>query len=457
MSPDKMDNQTEIIQSALKAARDTRFLAVEHGVRDRATEIFSSLFGTQQAVIVADQNTFEACGRDVQESFKRANHSLRQPFIFGADIYADEEHVRQLTESLRAHAAIPVAVGSGTINDLTKLAAHQANRKYMVVGTAASMDGYAAFGASITVAGSKDTVQCPAPTAVLADLDVIAHAPRVMNAWGYGDLLAKVVAGADWILADAAGIEPIDAGAWQTVQGALRSWIGSPAAIAAADPTALRHLVNGLVMSGFAMQATLSSRPASGAEHQFSHLWDMQHHTFGGEAPSHGFKVGIGVLASAALHEHLSRIDLRRFDIDAAVTAWPSLQVLDERIHKLFGAGALETRCRAETAAKYVSADELRTQLERLKESWDETRSRLAAQLISFDELRAMLHSAGCPSHPAQIGISRERLRLSYQQCCYMRRRFTVLDLAERLGLFSAAMDDLFGPQGPWSSENPLA
>jgi glycerol-1-phosphate dehydrogenase [NAD(P)+] len=452
-----MDNQTNIIERALKAARDTRFLAVESGVRHRTAEIFFSLFGTQQAVIVADQNTYQACGRDVQESFVRANRSLREPFIFGPDIYPDEEHVRQLTESLRAHSAIPVAVGSGTVNDLTKLAAHQANRKYMVVGTAASMDGYAAFGASITVAGSKDTVQCPAPYAVLADLDVIAHAPRIMNAWGYGDLLAKVVAGADWILADAAGIEPISADPWQTVQGALRSWIGSPTAIAAADSSALKNLVHGLVMSGFAMQATLSSRPASGAEHQFSHLWDMQHHTFGGEVPSHGFKVGIGVLASVALHEYLLRIDLRRFDIDDAVAAWPSLHVSEENIHQLFGAGALETRCRAETAAKYVSADELRAQLEQLKENWDETRNRLVAQLIPFGELRAMLNSAGCPSHPAQIGISRERLRLSYEQCRYMRRRFTVLDLVERLGLFDAAMNDLFGPQGPWSSENPLA
>src|SRR5208283_4601417 len=109
----------------------------------------------------------------VQASFARANHSLCEPFIFGRDIYADEEHVRQLTESLRAHSAIPVAVGSGTVNDLTKLAAHQANRKYMVVGTAASMDGYAAFGASITTEGSKETIDCPAPRAVLADLDVM--------------------------------------------------------------------------------------------------------------------------------------------------------------------------------------------------------------------------------------------------------------------------------------------
>src|ERR1019366_546101 len=114
--------------------------------------------------------------------------------------------------------------------------------------------------------------------------------------------------------------------------------------IAASDPTALKHLVHGLVMSGFAMQACLNSRPASGAEHQFSHLWDMQHHTFQGKAPSHGFKVGIGVLASLALYEDLLCRDLRTIDIDAAVRAWPTLNQLEQNASKLFGASALDKR-----------------------------------------------------------------------------------------------------------------
>jgi glycerol-1-phosphate dehydrogenase [NAD(P)+] len=386
----------------------------------------------------------------VEAGFGRENGAMRKPFIFGTHIYANIECVQELVAALRDHDAIPVAVGSGTINDLTKLAAHQTNRPYMVVGTAASMDGYSAYGASITVAGSKDTIDCPAPQAVLADLDVIALAPREMNAWGYGDLMAKVVAGADWILADAAGAEPIDPPVWDTVQGLLRSWLGSPDGIAAGDPECLKHLVHGLVMSGFAMQACLNSRPASGAEHQFSHLWDMQHHTFEGKTPSHGFKVGIGVLASLALHEDLLRRDLHNFDIDAAVRAWPSLEKLEQNANKLFGAGALEKRAIEETRAKYVAGDELRTQLMQLKENWPEVRLKLTEQLIPFAELRDMLRRAGCPTEPMQIGISPARLRVSYQQCCYMRRRFTILDVMQRLGIFDEALGNIFGPRGPW-------
>jgi glycerol-1-phosphate dehydrogenase [NAD(P)+] len=361
--------------------------------------------------------------------------------------------VQELAAAFRSHTAIPVAVGSGTINDLTKAAAHLANRPYMVVGTAASMDGYTSFGASISINGNKNTMDCPAPQAAVADLEVIARAPQIMNAWGYGDLIAKVVAGADWILADAAGIEPINPFTWETVQGFLRSWIGSPDAIAANDPAALRHLVYGLMMSGFAMQATLSSRPASGAEHQFSHLWEMQHHTFQGEMPSHGFKVAVGVLAALALYEDLLRRDLGAFDIEAAVGAWPSMNELEKRIDRLFDSEALKNRALEETRAKYVSPEVLRGHLMRIQKDWTEIRAKLVAQLIPLRELRDMLRRAGCPFDPAQIGISRERLRVSYRQCCYMRRRFTVLDLVERLGIFDETLDNLFSAQGPWQAE----
>src|SRR5437879_128171 len=145
------------------------------------------------------------------------------------------------------------------------------------------MDGYPAFGASITQNGSKQTFLCPAPRAVVADLDVICAAPGDMNAWGYADLLAKVTAGADWIVADALGVEPFAPEAWHIAQSRLREFVAAPAGIRTGDPKAIRLLVEGLMLGGFAMQSLKSSRAASGAEHQFSHLWDMQHHTFNGE------------------------------------------------------------------------------------------------------------------------------------------------------------------------------
>jgi glycerol-1-phosphate dehydrogenase [NAD(P)+] len=436
---------------ALHESRDTRFLMVGGGVRHEAATVFASAFGDLHAVIVADERTFAAAGGDVQESFRRANALYESPFLFGPEVYAEHSFVESLQHALAFSAAIPIAVGSGTINDVTKLASHRLNRPYMVVATAASMDGYTAYGASITHRGFKQTFDCPAPRAVVADLDVIAGAPPGMNASGYADLLAKGVAGADWILADAAGEEPIEPATWAIVQDNLPSWVDSPGGLARGEQECLRRLIVGLLMSGFAMQRARSSRPASGAEHQFSHLWDMRHHTHDGVVPSHGFKVGIGTLASLALYEVLLRRDFEHLDVDAAIARWPSLERALARIVALLGSGELAAKAVEETRAKYPALGALRAQLDRQRDGWPAVRDRLTQHLLPFRNARTMLREAGCPSEPEQVGISRDRLRLSYEQAYYIRRRFTVLDVAMRLGVFESALDELFGPSGVWA------
>jgi glycerol-1-phosphate dehydrogenase [NAD(P)+] len=140
---------------------------------------------------------------------------------------------------------------------------------------------------------------------VLADLDVLGAAPARMTAWGYGDLAGKTVAGADWLLADALGVEALSRRPYDMVQAHLRDWLGAPGRIAAREPEATGDLMAGLLVSGFAMQAHGNSRPASGSDHQFSHLWEMENLQIGGEPAAHGACVGVGCVAMLAMYEWL--------------------------------------------------------------------------------------------------------------------------------------------------------
>ena len=222
-----------------------------------------------------------------------------RPYIFPAeDFYAEWQHIEALKSYLEGLDAVAVAVGSGVINDTVKLVSHMLGRRYMCVGTAASMDGFTAYGASITKDGNKQTFDCPAPLGFVLDSEIAAAAPKELAASGYADLIAKIPAGADWMLADVVGSEKIDTFAWDLVQNGLKDSLSDPVAVFAGDVDKTQALADGLLMSGFAMQAIQSSRPASGTEHQYSHCWDMEDLCFEGKHVSHGFKVGCTTHAS---------------------------------------------------------------------------------------------------------------------------------------------------------------
>ncbi len=440
------------VEQALTRTTDTRDIYIGRGVVSRTGEMFKKLFPEKKAVIVADENTWRVAGAQVEQSLREAGVEQHAPHIFrDPELYAHWRYVEQLEEVLSATDAIAVAVGSGVINDLTKLVSHRCSRHYMCVGTAVSMDGYTAYGASITLDGNKQTFDCPAPYGFIFDPTIAAEAPKELAASGYADLIAKIPAGADWMISDAIGSEAIDPLSWDLVQNGLRESLSAPDAVFAGDVDMTEALGEGLIMSGFAMQAMQSSRPASGAEHQFSHCWDMENLCFEGKHVSHGFKVGIGTLISTAAIELLLKEPLEELDIDRAVANWKPWDDVEQDILRIFaGKPGHTARAIKETRDKYVDSEGLRRQLTLLKDKWPQLREKIRRQIIPFEEVYADLKAVGAPYEPEMIGVTRERLRDTFGYIPYMRSRITSVDIIFRCGLMEKFTELLFGRGGLW-------
>lgn len=421
--------------------KTTREIIVERGALKRAGSVFQGQFGDIPVMIVADETTYAIAGDELVHSFAQTDTIVHHALTFSdrSSLTADYGHVGTIVAALRGAPAgtIPVALGSGTINDLVKRAAHEASRPYMVVATAASMDGYTASGAALIRDGFKQTLECPAPVAVIADLEVLAAAPASMTAAGYGDLIGKVTAGADWITADALGIEPILPEIWSMVQEPLRAMIATPQRLAQGDPDAIARLMEGLVTTGLAIQASGSSRPASGSEHQFSHLWEMDGIHADGVVASHGFKVGIGSLASTALYEELLRTGVDQAD----ASTWPTVAEAEADVRARHAPGFRTAQALSEVRAKYVDKGQVQRRIDHVKEIWPDLSGRLREQVIPLTTLRALLKRAGCPTEPEQIGLSRAEYARSFFAARQIRRRYTVLDLVHELGLFETLVD----------------
>jgi glycerol-1-phosphate dehydrogenase [NAD(P)+] len=441
-----MDGGTGFLAEAVRAAAVTREVAVGAGALRSVA--FAAMLAPEgrQLTVIADANTFAAAGRATDDILRTADLPVASPIVLPGSprLKPNVELARDLAGRLGEHA-IPVAVGSGVVNDLVKYAAALAKRPYLCVATAASMDGYAASGAALLDGGFKRTFDCPPPLAVIADLDVIAKAPPEMSSWGYGDLAGKVVAGADWMLADALAEEAISPGPFAMVQERLTGWLGNPAGLRGGDPDALEGLMSGLLVSGFAMQAHGNSRPASGSDHQFAHLWEMEGLSLRGERVSHGVCVGVGCAVMLALYEWLLARERPLADIDAALAAQPKWSATEKRVRAAFGDPALAQRAVVEMAAKQCEPAHLRQRLERFVEIWPALRERLAAGLPGAAAMRASLAACGAPSAAGEIGITPATLRADIQRARMIRRRYTLLDLLADAGLLERAINEVFG------------
>jgi glycerol-1-phosphate dehydrogenase [NAD(P)+] len=429
-----------LVAPALARSAAIDEIIVEAGALDGLPALFRRRFG-ERAFLVADENTWTAAGARAAQALEAAGVAVDRRILPASP---RPKPTRELGDELAAATpqyATPVAVGSGVLNDVVKYAAFRRGRPYLCVATAASMDGYSSAGAPLVDAGFKKTIACAPPRAIVADLDVIAAAPKAMAGWGYGDLAGKAPAGGDWIVADALGIEPIDAVAWPMVQDNLADWLRSPRAVAAGDGDATAALFIGLTIAGLAMEAHGTSRPASGADHQIAHLWEMDNLEKDGERVSHGACVSVGALDALALFDWLIDQDLAALDAPAVAAAAASLDDKWREIAQTFPDRAIAERAEAETAAKHLDRDAHVARIEAVRAAWPALRRRLAERLPRAAAMREKLAEAGAPVSAEAIGVDPDRHRATIRASRLIRSRYTVLDLIDESGLLEPALD----------------
>lgn len=231
---------------------------------------------------------------------RRVAHALEAPacVIVRGNDPAAIEGVRSAARSRAADVLI--GVGGGTTLDVAKFVAAEERLSFLSVPTTPSNDGIASPIAVVRAQGRVESLPARMPIGVIADLDVLREAPIECMRAGVGDLLANISAVADWELACRRGHDRMDDFA------RLLSLAGAEAMLRfsdAADGSDLRSyelletLINGLVLSGVAMEIAGSSRPASGSEHLFSHALDR----IAKHPALHGTQVGLGTLLMTRL------------------------------------------------------------------------------------------------------------------------------------------------------------
>lgn len=432
---------------------DTQYCYIGDDVLEKVPRLFQSEWGGKyRPLIVADGNTWQVAGPFLQERFERAaagslekNARPEPPYLFPAEpmLYGDEHSIATVHRLLEGNDLLAVALGSGTINDIVKRASYECGKPYIVVATAPSVDGYTSFGAAVSVGGFKQTLPCSAPLAVFAERSILRDAPLPMLAAGYGDLAAKVPAGADWIIADALGVHPIQADIWDMIQPTLKDVLSRPSELAARDKCVVGEVFSGLVQTGFAMQKMHDSRPASGAEHLISHVWEMEHLCKDGISVSHGFKVALGTLISTAMMEELFSLSEQQIAAQCRRATPVSWDERAAQIQAWDGDRPSYHQILEVCRSKFMEGEGLEARRDLIICKWEMMREKVKEQLIPFVQLKKMFSLADCPTEPSHIDITKELFLRGVVVSQMIRTRYTILDLLYETGTFDHVVESL--------------
>ncbi len=377
--------------------------------------------------VIADVNTWEVAGKHVTELIEAAGY-LVDTYIFPyKSMHAEQKYADEITKHLPTDAKLMVAVGSGTINDLTRFVAFNHDMPYYIVGTAPSMDGYTSNVSPLVQNGLKITHTAECASAIIGDTDILATAPDVMIAAGLGDVLGKYLAINDWKLSNIINDEYYCPEVGELVLYSAGKCVASVPGLVNRDSDALKYLMESLVLIGIAMSFIGFSRPASASEHHISHFLEMKSIFKGEYGQLHGTCVGMATCLVSELYESFlngsidydrARAHARAFDYEA----W------EKEIKRSFGPGAQEV-LKLYKKAQQNEPEKVIARINSIEKNEAAVRQQISTVVEQTKNAPALLKALGGLTTPDQFGITREDYTDILTYAKDLRDRYAALQL----------------------------
>ena len=393
----------------------------------------------ERPFIIADCNTYKAAGESVFDLLNK-NGIKAERYIFNKEnLEPDEANVGLAVMNFIPACDVVIGVGSGVINDISKIVANVSGKKYIIVGTAPSMDGYASATSSMTMQGLKISLNSKCADVIIGDTNILCKAPVKMMISGLGDMLAKYISICEWRISNLINGEYYCEDIASLVRKSLKKCVDNAEGLLKGDKKAVEAVFEGLILCGAAMKFAGVSRPASGIEHYLSHIWDMRGVQFGTPVEFHGIQCAVGTLISIKLYEKIKNITpksqkafgyVEKFDF----AAW------SESLRDFLGKGAESMIALEEKEQKY-NIESHKKRFEIIVEKWNEIQSIISEELPSIGEVEALYDKVGLPKTMAEIGLSEEILPLTFKSAKDIRDKYVLPRLCWDLGTIDEIFD----------------
>ena len=391
---------------------------------------FVKRYGSKPFVI-ADGNTWQAAGEAVSKALADIPYGS---YIFPQKaLEPDERAVGAAFMHLDKSFDVLVGVGSGVVNDICKIVSSATGKPYIIVATAPSMDGYASATSSMSMDGVKVSLNSRCADVIIGDTDILKNAPAHMLSSGLGDMLAKFVSIAEWRIAHIVTGEYYCEAVAELIRGAVKKCAENASGLLRREEKAVEAVFEGLVIGGVAMAYAGVSRPASGVEHYFSHVWDMRGLEFGTQVDLHGIQCATATLQAVKLYEKLLETTPDWEMAESYVNSF-SYDAWQAELREFLGSASHVMIALEEKEGKYRK-DTHPARFALIRENWEAIRKILREELPASEELEKLLISVNIPTDPIAFGIDRETARQTFRATKDIRDKYVLSRLAWDLGI----------------------
>ena len=161
------------------------------------------------------------------------------------------------------------------------------------------------------------------------------------------------------------------------------------------------------MLSGIAMSFAGNSRPASGLEHYFSHLWEMMALERGMPFDLHGNQVGVGTIKTLKLYEIIRTL---KPDLDKALAFRRdfSEEKWESELRRIFGKTAEPVIELEKTSFHNNDAAEHAVRAEKIAAHWDELLAIMDEELPNVQEIEALMKGLDMAMEPEDVGFTRQ-------------------------------------------------
>jgi len=410
----------------------TSKIVAEKGAINKLPLILDEM-NMKSAFIIADKNTYSAAGDRVVKILENSGIKIKKYIFTKETLEPDETNVGLAVMNFEPKYNVVIGVGSGVINDISKIVANTSGKKYIIVATASSMDGYASATSSMTLEGLKISLNSKCADVIIGDTDILCNAPLKMMLSGLGDMIAKYVSICEWRISNLITGEYYCEDVAELVRSSLKKCVDNADGLLKRNENAVNAVFEGWVICGAAMKFAGISRPASGVEHYLSHIWDMRGAEFKTPVELHGIQCAVGTLIALKLYEKIKNISP---DKEKALEYAKSFNYVEwsGELRNFLGKSA-ESMIALEKKEQKYNFEKHKERLKVIVDNWDNIKQILDEELPTYEYMKKMFEQLGLPTTMKEIGLDEDILPMTFKATKDIRDKYVLSRLCWDLGI----------------------